>query len=396
MATSLSDLNSTLTSALENFPAPENIKDEERMQLLGAIGQLQAALETPVHVIQKHCFAHYGITGIRVAQGMGIFDAFVTSNGAEMTLGELSSKTKGDLELLERIMRFLCSHKICKETDAETYRPSQIAMLFGTGSVPGDVIKHFHTNMQMTAKLFDYFEQRDYRNPSDAYDAPFQLAYQTKEHYFDWLSKRPAIQRVFNSVMTESKRHCGIEWFEIYPVLDKLQVTPDRVALVDVGGGVGHDITALKTRFPQLPGKYILEDLPQVIDDIREPLPEGISAVKCNMFEGQPIQGAKAYYMRTVLHDWPDKAALEALRHIRKAMASDSILLVNEHVMPDGANVPAISATLDLHMMEVFSALERTEKQWINLLEKAEFKVTQVWKSEGDVCTAVFEAILGE
>lgn len=31
---------------------------------------------------------------------MGIFDAFVTSSGTEMTLAELSSKTKGDVELL--------------------------------------------------------------------------------------------------------------------------------------------------------------------------------------------------------------------------------------------------------------------------------------------------------
>ncbi|KAB8222891.1 S-adenosyl-L-methionine-dependent methyltransferase [Aspergillus novoparasiticus] len=394
MTTSLSDLTSTLNSALANLPSPENIKDEERMQLLGAVGQLQAALETPVQIIQKHCFAHYGIAAIRVAQGMGIFDAFVTSNGTDMTLEELSSKTKGDVELLKRILRFLCSHNICKETSTETYQPSQIAMLYGTGSVPGDMIKHFHTNMQITSKLFDYFEEKGYKNPSDAYDAPFQLAYQTNEHYFEWLGKNPATQSVFNSVMTESKRHYGVEWFEIFPVLDKLQVPPERVAFVDVGGGVGHDVTALKTRFPQLPGKYIVQDLPQVIDNIKEPLGEGISAVKINMFEGQPIQGAKAYHMRTVLHDWPDKPALEALRHIRKAMARDSILLINEHVMPEGANVPALSATLDLHMMEVFSALERTEKQWVDLLEKAEFKVTQVWRSDADFRTAVFEATL--
>lgn len=57
MTTLLSDLTSTLYSALANLPAPENIKDEERVQLLGAIGQLQSVLETPVQIIQKHCFA---------------------------------------------------------------------------------------------------------------------------------------------------------------------------------------------------------------------------------------------------------------------------------------------------------------------------------------------------
>ncbi|KAE8381270.1 S-adenosyl-L-methionine-dependent methyltransferase [Aspergillus bertholletiae] len=395
MTTSLSELTSTLNSALQILPNLDSISDDERAQLLGTIGQLQAALETPLLTIQKHCFAHYRIAGIRIAQGMGIFDAFAASNGADMTLAELAPRTKGDVELLKRIMRFLCSHDICKEINTDTYRPSLIATLYGTGTVPGNMINIFYTNMQITSKPFEYFEEKGYKNPSDAYDAPFQFAYETNEHHFDWLSKRPAIQSIFNSVMTESKRHCGIEWFEIYPVLDKLQVAPERVAFIDIGGGVGHDITALKARFPKLPGKYILEDLPHVIDAIKEPLPEGISAVKYNMFEEQPIQGAKAYYMRTVLHDWPDKLALEALRHIRKAMANDSILIINEHVMPDGANVPAISATLDLHMMELFSSLERTEQQWIDLLQQAEFKVTQVWRSDTGLRTAVFEATLG-
>ncbi|KAJ5820599.1 hypothetical protein N7474_006190 [Penicillium riverlandense] len=395
MASVLSDLTSTVTSALSNLPPPDKIQDADRMQLLGVINQLQSVLEPPQLPIQRFCFSHYGIVVIRIAQGMGIFDAFIKYQGKEMSLKELSSNVKGDEKLLRRIMRFLSAHHIFKQTTSDSYKPLQLAMVFGNGSVPGDMIKHFHTNMQVTAKLFDYFELNDYKNPVDAYDAPFQLAYNTKSHYFEWLSQNPTKQEVFNSVMTQSQQYRGADWFEIYPVQEQLRVSPDQVLLVDIGGGVGHDITAFKKHFPDLPGKLVLQDLPQVIDTIKEPLPEGITAISHNMFEPQPISGARAYYMRTVLHDFPDRQALTTLAHIRDAMSEDSILFVHEHTVSDDLDVPPIAATLDIHMMEIFSSLERTEKEWVTLLEKAGFKVVKVWKEESvGQSTALFEATL--
>lgn len=57
MASALSDLTSTLISALSNLPPPEKIQDADRMQLLGVIGQLQSALEPPQLPIQRFCFS---------------------------------------------------------------------------------------------------------------------------------------------------------------------------------------------------------------------------------------------------------------------------------------------------------------------------------------------------
>ncbi|KAJ5692331.1 hypothetical protein N7462_001754 [Penicillium macrosclerotiorum] len=387
------DLTATLTSVLSNLPPPEKIQDAERMQLYGIISQLQAALEPPQVAIQRFCFSHYGIVVIRVAQGMGIFDAFSQSKNAEMTLNELSLQTKGDEVLLKRVMRFLCSHQIFQETENQTYRPLPLGMAFG--SVAGDMIKHFHTNMQVTAKLFDYFESKGYKNPENSEDAPFQFAYNTSDHYFKWLQKHPAAQQSFNTVMTTSQSHRGEDWFKIYPVTEKLNVSPDQILLVDIGGGVGHDLIAFKKQFPELPGKLALQDLPQVIDTIKEPLSGDICVTPHDMFKPQPIRGAKAYYMRTVLHDFPDKQALEALAHIREAMAEDSVLLIHEHTLPEGSNIPPLAATLDLHMMEIFSSLERTEEQWTNLLKKAGFRTVHVWKAPpGGQSSAVFEATL--
>ncbi|PLB43410.1 putative O-methyltransferase [Aspergillus steynii IBT 23096] len=394
MASVLSELTSTVTSALGNLPSPENIQDAERMQLLGAIDQLRAALEPPIKTVMKICLGHYGLTSIRVAQGMGIFDAFAAAGGAELTIDDLDAKTKGDRQLLARILRLLAANGILKQTEKEKYQPLPLALMFANGVPPGEGIKHFYLNMRSSANLYDYFESKDYKNPTDAYDAPFQFALNTSDHYFDWLVKHPADQAAFNSVMTLGRQVRSEEWFNYYPVADKLAFcSPERVLLIDIGGGIGHDITEFKNKFPSLPGRLILQDLPQVINDMKAPLPSGVEAMPYSMFEAQPEKGARVYYMRTVLHDWPDKQALEALARIKEAMAQDSILILNENTLPE-ENVTAFSAALDMTMMEAFGALERTERQWVELLETAGFKV-KVFRSQGQaVGDAVFEATL--
>ncbi|KAL6230589.1 hypothetical protein BDW75DRAFT_244672 [Aspergillus navahoensis] len=403
MANILSDLNSTITTALSSLPPPEHFQDAERMQLLSAISRLQEALEPPAMVIQRMGLSnpkqYYHTSVIRVAQGMGIFDAFVESGGGEMTAQELSSKTKGDEELLKRVMRVLCAHRVYEATAAGTYRPLPPAMALASGSMPDNLVKHLHTAMQVSAKLFEYFENRGYRSPEDAYDGPFQFAYGTSEHYFDWLKKNPEPQHAFNVTMTVTEKDGADYWFDVYPVTETLtSPDPDRVLLVDIGGGVGHTLAALKRRFPDLSGRLILEDLPQVIDDIKEPLPVNVSAVKHSMFEPQPIRGAKVYYMRRVLHDWPDKQALMALSHIREAMARDSVLIIHDYTFPDGHDGPGVlpfAAIVDFQLMELMSSHERTQQQWVTLLEKAGLKVAKVYKGRSDALpSAVFEATL--
>ena len=97
-----------------------------------------------------------------------------------------------------------------------------------------------------------------------------------------------------------------------------------------------------------------------------------------DFFTPQPIKDAKAYYLRAVLHDWPDKQAHKILSSIRESMGPESMLLVNETVMPE-SEVPAYSALADMAMMAGFSSLERTQAQYMALLEEAGFTVVRIW-----------------
>ncbi|PWY88384.1 O-methyltransferase [Aspergillus heteromorphus CBS 117.55] len=394
MASPLSDVLSAANAALADFPAPENIDHGTRMQLLATMDKLRAALEPPRLTVLKHCLSYYVITAVRVGQGMGIFDAFANAEGPtkQLTADALHEKTKGERELLVRLMRYLSAQGIFKEVGKETYEASPLALELT--SVGGDAVKHFYLNMRTSSFLYEYFEKNGYVTPSEAYDAPFQFAHSTKQHFFEFLDSSPEDQAAFNSVMTMSRTAGGVHWHQFYPVAERLQgISPDRVLLIDIGGGVGHDISTFKAAHPSISGKLIVQDLPQAIAGIKSPLPEGIEAMGYNMFDVQPVTGAKAYYMRTVLHDWPDKQALEALAQIKTAMAEDSLLLINENTLPE-SNVSPVTGTLDLVMMQTFSSLERTEKQWVALLEKAGFEVLKVWKPDSShVTDALYEAV---
>lgn len=87
---------------------------------------------------------------------------------------------------------------------------------------------------------------------------------------------------------------------------------------------------------------------------------------------------AKFYYMRNIIHDWPDNECKVILSHLRDAMGPDSLVLIDDMVLPNkGTNFQAMQ--LDLNMMAGLSAMERNEKQWAKLIDSAGFKIVQTY-----------------
>lgn len=101
-----------------------------------------------------------------------------------------------------------------------------------------------------------------------------------------------------------------------------------------------------------------------------------------DFFTPQPIQGARAYYLHSVLHDWSDDDCVKILEALQPAMKKGySTLLVNELVVPSqNAMWPVTSMD---HLMLVLGAMrERTEEQWTKLLTRAGFMVLKIHRFE--------------
>ena len=87
--------------------------------------------------------------------------------------------------------------------------------------------------------------------------------------------------------------------------------------------------------------------------------------------------GAKFYYLKTVIHNWPDHKVREILQNIIPAMSAHSVILIDEMVLPDsGVNWHATS--MDLTMMALLAAVERTRTQWAELLDSVGLKIKKV------------------
>ena len=87
-----------------------------------------------------------------------------------------------------------------------------------------------------------------------------------------------------------------------YPVTERLEKgskkdDQDSVFLVDVGGGLGHDLEELKAKHPDITDSLILQDQPNVIAQIGKASP-GIELTVHDFFTPQPIKGEQSIKIR--------------------------------------------------------------------------------------------------
>lgn len=149
--------------------------------------------------------------------------------------------------------------------------------------------------MKAIYKLPGFFRSTGYRNPDEATAGPFQFAYGTSQHWFQWVSDRPAICQQFNHHM--SAYHQGRpSWMDrdFYPVenglLNFVKPGPNAVLLVDIGGGLGHDLQEFHQKHPSAPGRLIVQDKADVIQQVPNE-PGKVEFMAHDFFTEQPIKG---------------------------------------------------------------------------------------------------------
>lgn len=84
-------------------------------------------------------------------------------------------------------------------------------------------------------------------------------------------------------------------WTDIYPAQERLidgfdMNETDGVLFVDVAGGIGHYTDQFLSKFPDAPGRLVVQDLPGVIEAIQNLHPR-IERNAYDMFTENPIKG---------------------------------------------------------------------------------------------------------
>ncbi|KAJ4378633.1 hypothetical protein N0V86_005503 [Didymella sp. IMI 355093] len=271
------------------------------------------------------------------------------------------------------------------ETGADKYAPTNFSNAL-TIPIIGDGYPALAGGAHVSFSRFsEYMQATSYANPSDGKPNPYQFAFRTEMNMFEYMHAHPPLGMQFDNHMS-GYRQGRPSWMDrdFYPVEERLfkdiDTSPETVLLVDVGGGQGHDLAEFLTKHPSAPGRLVLQDTKVVIDGIQQ-LDGKIECMVHDFLTAQPLEAARAYYMHSVLHDWTDDVCKQILKQIAGAMKPGySKLLINENIIPaTGANWEATA--LDITMMTLFGAQERTSSEWQKLLEDPSIglKIVRVW-----------------
>jgi ubiquinone/menaquinone biosynthesis C-methylase UbiE len=202
---------------------------------------------------------------------------------------------------------------------------------------------------------------------------------------FEYLGEHLDKARIFDAAMV------GIHGRESSAVLDAYDFSQIGT-LVDIGGGNGSQLTALLKSHAAMKG--ILFDLPHVIERAKPQIEAAGLANRCSLVTGDFFQnvpeGADAYFMRHIIHDWEDEKSLTILRNCHRAMPPHGKLLLVESVIPPG-NEPFGGKFLDLVMLLMPGGKERTKEEYQTLFEEGGFTLSRIVPTDTEV--SIIEAV---
>src|SRR5918998_1631551 len=191
---------------------------------------------------------------------------------------------------------------------------------------------------------------------------------------FAYMEERPELSAAFNDAMTTFSQQQA-------PVIANSFDFSRFGVIADVGGGHGYLLSAILRANPAASG--VLFDQPHVIAGARSMLQGAGLSDRVVLVGGdffcEVHEGADAYVLKTVLHDWSDADAEAILRRVRSAIGDrrEARLLLIESVIRPG-NAWDLGKLIDIEMLVTVGGRERTDEEWRTVLERANFEIVAV------------------
>ncbi|KAL0938432.1 o-methyltransferase [Colletotrichum truncatum] len=359
----------------------DSFNDEgERMQALSATQALLARLESPWDTTVRLNMTQPALgAALKTVNDLQLFQKWHEHGNGSLTSTQAAEIVGGkcDARLLYRLLRLMAANHIVKEGPLGTLQPTQFSMSITAPVFHGLFNSYYNLILPIYAHLPRFFEKTGYANPEDPRATAFQFAHGWEGDLWSYYTAHPDEQDEFNTIQKTIASQQPV-WTDIFPIETLLDAEPGTPLVVDVGGGTGHDLIVFHQTDPKVASQLYLEDLESVIE--KAPMPTGINKVAYDFFTPQPVKGARAYLMHSILHDWPDELARKILAAQKEAMTPGySRLLLHEHIDNEGPANPQ-TAAFDIQMMVLVGGRERSEKDWRELLESAGFVVIKIWK----------------
>jgi len=300
------------------------------------------------------------------------------------TAPEVAATVGGDPDVIARILRGLCVN----ENDLDHVFVEHPDGRFALGPL-GEYLRDGVPNSQrgpVRVRGALYFAAaQGLLNAATGADPTSPFEQQYGQAFFTHLDASPEHAAVFQASMAGRAAH------EAEAVVQHYEL---KGRLVDVGAGPGTLTQVALRTFPDLVATLV--DRPMMIDRARQTidaagLTDRCTFVEADFFESVPA-GGDVYLLSRVLHDWADDDAIRILRTCRVAMTPEARLLVVDAVLPAMARDKPAAIRMDLLMLLLFRARERTEAEFRELLARAGFEVLRVIPTASPTGLAIIEA----
>ena len=198
---------------------------------------------------------------------------------------------------------------------------------------------------------------------------------------FDRLEEDPAAAALFNRAMVSLTGSVAAT------VADAVDFAGIQ-RIVDVGGGFGELLAAVLRAHPSMRG--VLFDMAHATQSATVYLREAGVAERCEVVTGSFFnavpEGADAYLLKSILHDWDDGHCALILAQCVRAMRPQARLLLVERMMPEQFSVSPHEQSIarsDLNMLIGTGGCERTHEQYRGLLKAAGLRSTNLLALSG-------------
>lgn len=208
---------------------------------------------------------------------------------------------------------------------------------------------------------------------------------------FEYLPAHPELNAIFNEAMAEGSRMAA-------PGVVAAGDFARFGTVADIGGGNGTLLAAVLAAHPQVRGILFdtaagLEAAPAVLDGAGAS--DRCRLLAGDFFEAVP-EGADAYLLKSVIHDWDDDQSVAILRNCRAAMPPGGAVLLVEPIMParpEASPDTFFMVMSDLNMLVCTGGRERTEEEFRTVFAAAGLTLRSATRCPGPTNFSVLEAV---
>jgi len=399
---------------------------------------LVQCVRSPSQSVRIAASSHITSASLRCVTELNIVDLIRIGGSKGTHVEELAGKCAIEPGQLSQVLRLLSAQGIFKEVAPDKFTNNRLSTVLDKGLSSND--------LDAVDRISPSHDQL-YKNPQSSPCALFCHAMdecaKATSYLFEAISDRlrspggpTAVSRGFNTSksfweileLEENRlRRFGLAMEGVAKAEPQAAILQgfdwESVAngghVVDVGGGVGTVSMRLASAYPDM--NIVVQDREQVVKEGLKRWatvnPTAIERGKVkleahNFFEAQPIKNPDVFFVKSIVHDWPDDAALTILRHLREAAGPETRLfsmdkllpytcettattmeLVKKHegsitfAGPAGGEVKSGMGNLIPYLMSVMmigllNGQERTLQHTVDLYRKAGWEIYKVYQTE--------------